>query len=310
MIAFTVIGGYLGAGKTTLLNHMLKFNQGKKIGLLINDFGQINIDAALIESRTENQINLTNGCVCCTLVDGFHVAIDQLCEIRPHLDQIVVEASGVADVHNLAQYGRGPGCELDGVLVVADAETVIEKAKDKYVASTIRRQLAAADLILLNKIDLLDDATLAQRLAWLKSEYPGASIIETSFANVPVELLLGIHDSGKELSEHQPFEAYQRGEHAHYSTWQYKSNEAVSRSSLEHFLSGLDDSVLRAKGIARLSDGETLALQVVGSRRELNQINCDNTGLKMVAIGLKGQLDAEFLELLAENSFHSRHFSL
>ena len=78
MIGFTVIGGYLGAGKTTLLNHLLTNNQSLRIALLINDFGAINIDADLIERQTDSQINLTNGCVCCGLSDGFDQAIEQL----------------------------------------------------------------------------------------------------------------------------------------------------------------------------------------------------------------------------------------
>ena len=81
MIRFTVIGGYLGTGKTTLLNHVLRNNESRRIALIVNDFGEINIDAGLIESQTESQINLTNGCVCCTLSDGFHESIDQLCQL-------------------------------------------------------------------------------------------------------------------------------------------------------------------------------------------------------------------------------------
>ena len=160
MIRFTVIGGYLGAGKTTLLNRILTKAKGVRYALLINDFGEINIDAKLIESQTDSQINLTNGCVCCTLVDGFHEAVDQLCHLQPPPDHIIVEASGVADVSNLAQYGYGPNLALDGVLVLADAETVQEKADDKYVSTTVRRQLTAADIIILIKIDLVSVETL------------------------------------------------------------------------------------------------------------------------------------------------------
>ena len=162
MIPFTIIGGYLGAGKTTLLNHLLKNANGHRFALLINDFGTINIDAALIESTSENQINLTNGCVCCSISDGFYEAIEQLIATEPTPDHIVVEASGVADVQNLSQYGYGHALKLDGILVVADAETVQQKAVDKYVAETVKRQLRCADIVSLNKVDLIDDKALNQ----------------------------------------------------------------------------------------------------------------------------------------------------
>ena len=105
-IAFTVLGGYLGAGKTTLLNRLLNASHGLRIALLINDFGAINIDSELIETQTDQQINLTNGCVCCGLTDGFDAAIDSLMSANPRPQHIVIEASGVADVHSLAQYGN------------------------------------------------------------------------------------------------------------------------------------------------------------------------------------------------------------
>ena len=111
MIRYSVIGGYLGAGKTTLLNRILQHNQGARFGLIVNDFGALNIDAELIESRTDSQVNLTNGCVCCTLVDGFHEALETVAAAEP--DHIIVEASGVADVANIAQFGHGPNLVLD-----------------------------------------------------------------------------------------------------------------------------------------------------------------------------------------------------
>ena len=83
MIAYTIIGGYLGSGKTTLLNRILSGNHGIRFALVINDFGEMNIDAELIESQTDSQINLTNGCVCCSLTDGFHEALEELQNLDP-----------------------------------------------------------------------------------------------------------------------------------------------------------------------------------------------------------------------------------
>ena len=296
MIAFTVIGGYLGAGKTTLLNHLLANSDGKRIGLLINDFGEINIDGDLIASKTDSQINLTNGCVCCTLVDGYHVAIDQLSEVEPALEQIVVEASGVADVQNLAQYGHGPNMQLDAVLVVADAETIQARAKDKYVAGTIQRQLKAADLIILNKADLVSESQLTVVLDWLQQDFPDARVFSTSRAQVPLPLLVGIRDV-----ERPPVLADYA--HAHYATWHFKHDQPVTRATVNDFLTGLDASVLRAKGFARLHDGSTVSIQVVGRRSEIESTPATVGGVQLVAIGLEDQLDNTALTALAQRCF-------
>ena len=296
MIAFTVIGGYLGAGKTTLLNHLLANSDGKRIGLLINDFGEINIDGDLIASKTDSQINLTNGCVCCTLVDGYHVAIDQLSEVEPALEQIVVEASGVADVQNLAQYGHGPNMQLDAVLVVADAETIQARAKDKYVAGTIQRQLKAADLIILNKADLVSESQLTAVLDWLQQDFPDARVFSTSHAQVPLPLLVGIRDVERPL-------VLADYAHAHYATWHFKHDQPVTRAAVNAFLTGLDASVLRAKGFARLHDGSTVSIQVVGRRSEIESTPAAVGGVQLVAIGLEDQLDNTALTALAQRCF-------
>ena len=296
MIAFTVIGGYLGAGKTTLLNHLLANSDGKRIGLLINDFGEINIDGDLIASKTDSQINLTNGCVCCTLVDGYHVAIDQLSEVEPALEQIVVEASGVADVQNLAQYGHGPNMQLDAVLVVADAETIQARAKDKYVAGTIQRQLKAADLIILNKADLVSESQLTAVLDWLQQDFPDARVFSTSHAQVPLPLLVGIRDVERPL-------VLADYAHAHYATWHFKHDQPVTRAAVDAFLTGLDASVLRAKGFARLHDGSTVSIQVVGRRSEIESTPAAVGGVQLVAIGLEDQLDNTALTALAQRCF-------
>ena len=301
MIRFTVIGGYLGTGKTTLLNHLLRNNESRKIALIVNDFGEINIDAGLIESQTESQINLTNGCVCCTLSDGFHESIDQLCQLDPAPDHIIIEASGVANVHNLAQYGYGPNMILDGVLVLADAETVMDKAKDKYVSQTVQRQLAAADLIILNKIDLVTTKKLQTVKDWLSSQYPEIPVVESEKSNVPMALLLGLRDSSNTL-DHQLDQAHVHSER--YDTWKHQSSNPTTLEAIQSFLDGLSSSVIRAKGLMLLKDGSSLVIQVVGSRREITKAAVDHTdGLSLIAIGLEGMLDKVELDKLAAESF-------
>lgn len=298
MIAFTLIGGYLGAGKTTLLNRILKAQQTSRVALVINDFGELNIDAELVESETENQINLTNGCVCCSMSDGFHDAMLQLQALEPPPQHIIVEASGVADVGNLAQYGRAPGFELEAVLVVADAETLIEKARDKYVGATVRRQLGCGDLILLNKADLLTPEALADRRQWLANEFPGARVIETVQANFPLQVLLGLdHETEADSSFHR---------HESYSTWSYTKPGVVTEAALEQFVSALPEFVIRAKGVVATSNA-THRVQVVGERKEIDLIDAGADvsagSVKLIAIGLEHQFDAAVLDQLAAECF-------
>ena len=292
MTAYTVIGGYLGAGKTTLLNHILQHNEGQRIALLINDFGEINIDAALIERQSDQQINLTNGCICCTLTDGFYDAIEALLAMQPKPDHVVVEASGVADVHSLAQYGHGNELSLAGVIVVADAETVRAKAQDKYVAQTVRRQLAAADLILLNKTDLPSQADLAQTRTWLQTEFPDVPVLETERCKVPLAVLLGV--------SHTPVADVPHG-HERYASWSFNSAACSTEHGLRAFLSGLPDNVLRAKGFVAMTDGGCSEVQVVGARCTVRASRTQHATM-LVAIGLADGWSPERLDELARSN--------
>ena len=141
-LAVTIIGGYLGAGKTTLLNRLLADVHGMRLAVLVNDFGAVNIDAALIANRDGETISLTNGCVCCSIGDNLGIALYDLAERRDGPEHIVVEASGVADPARIAHYaGCHPRLDLDGIVVVVDAETVQARADDKYVGDVVRQQL-------------------------------------------------------------------------------------------------------------------------------------------------------------------------
>src|SRR4051812_48870754 len=158
-LPLTVIGGFLGAGKTTLLNNLLTQPHGRKIAVLVNDFGRINIDAALIRSRTEDMISLANGCACCSLAGDLTRTLIELAQREEPPDAIVLEASGLADPRGIAQVAlANPALRLDGVLAVVDAETLAERAEDPAGGATFGAQLSAADLVVLNKLDLLDES--------------------------------------------------------------------------------------------------------------------------------------------------------
>ena len=190
-IAVTVIGGYLGSGKTTLVNHILR-NATERIAILVNDFGDINIDADLIESRGEDTISLANGCICCSLVEGFGVALNTITKLEPRPDRLVIEASGVSDPAQVAAYGHGPGLMMDAVVVLVDAETIRTRIDDAYVGQIVGQQLQAANVIVLNKADLVDADELTATKAWLAERCSEAVISATQNSEVPPALLFGI----------------------------------------------------------------------------------------------------------------------
>lgn len=296
-IPFSVLGGYLGAGKTTLVNHLLKHAQGERLALIINDFGAINIDAALISEQTDEQINLTNGCICCGMSAGFDEAIEALLQRDPQPDRVIVEASGVADVTALAQYGHHPGLHLDGIIVLADAETVRAKARDKYVDKTVLRQLKGADLIILNKTDLIDDAALGNLETWLRSIAPDAPLIRTSYSRIPVSALFGIGHIEKAIAH---------GGHEEYTTWQYSGDTPIPHRLIDAFLADLPSGVLRGKGffsVRNKGDGgpepDCLLYQQVGQRATLTA-HPEPRRTEIVMIGLAVELDLKVLDAVAD----------
>ena len=296
-IPFTVLGGYLGAGKTTLVNHLLRHASGQRLALIVNDFGAVNIDAELISEQTDDQINLTNGCICCGMSAGFDEALVSLLARDPLPDRIIVEASGVADVTALAQYGHHPGLHLDGIIVLADAETVRDKARDKYVDRTVLRQLRSADLIVLNKTDLVTDDAMEALKAWLAEVAPGVPVMPACHGRIPMDAFFGATRSEVEPPDVQ----LPHGDHEAYVTWHYEHAAAVERAKVDEFLAGLPAAVLRGKGFFRVRTGsgeQTLLYQQVGQRTTLTP-HRDRAQTRIVMIGLAAELNPEALERAA-----------
>jgi len=300
-IPFTVIGGYLGAGKTTLLNHILRHSAGRRFALLINDFGSINIDAELVESEEGDIVNLANGCICCSLAAGFVVAIQTVLGQDPLPDRVIVEASGVSDPSKIALYGQTPGFSLDGVLVVVDAERVRAQAGDKYVGQTVMRQLKSADLIILNKVDLV---TAEQKQAvrdWLALTAPASRIVEAQHGRVPLEFLLGI-ESRQEFAHAPESHGHDHAHAADFETWSYVGDAPLVRPSFERLIGALPEAIVRAKGVLYLADEPECRtiFQLVGRRRSLSPgqpWGDESPQTRIVWIGLSKQVAQD--ELLA-----------
>ena len=270
---FTVIGGYLGAGKTTLLNHLLTEAHGLRAAVLVNDFGEVNIDAALIAAHDGDTISLANGCMCCSLTGGFAQAINTVLNHRDRLDAIVVEASGVAEPGKIAHYGQMYELPLDGVIVVVDAERIREQAVNKYVGDVVLLQLAQADLILLNKTDCVRPQQLADVRHWLGGTAPGAPIYETVRSNAPVSLLLG-RGPAPRLEQQLRFAGQRLNHEKLHRTWIIRRDRPVTRAAIEHLAERMGSRIFRAKGFVHLIDDPSrrYLLQQVGRRWTLEDV--------------------------------------
>jgi G3E family GTPase len=191
----TIITGFLGSGKTTLLNHILSNQQGVKTAVLVNEFGEIGIDNELIVATDETgtMIELSNGCICCTINEDLQNAVYKILEREDKVDYLVVETTGLADPLPVALTFLGSELRdltrLDSIVTVVDAENF---SLDLFNSEVAYNQIAYGDIILLNKSDLVDEATLDLLEVRVRDIKEGARILRTSKGNVPLSLLLSV----------------------------------------------------------------------------------------------------------------------
>jgi G3E family GTPase len=298
----TVIGGYLGAGKTTLLNHVLRDAGDRRLAVLVNDFGAIDIDGELIESREGEMMTLANGCICCGISGDFIAALARVRDVDEPPEQVVVEASGVADPAQIAIFGDMPGYVRDAVVVVADAETVRDRAGDASTGHQVRAQLRAADLVVISKGDLVDPAALEDTRAWLRRVAgPSTSIVDATFGDVPADVLLGTREAAGagERPEHE----HDHGchEHPRYETWSWTGDAPLSGAGLVEALPELPDGIVRAKGLLHLREdpARRYLLQLVGRRYAIEAQRPWGAAAprsRLVVIGLPGSVDVQALD--------------
>ena len=290
-IPVAIIAGYLGAGKTTFLNQLLRENQGQRVAVLVNDFGSLNIDAELIESQDGETIRLSNGCACCSIGGDVLAAMRRVVKSDDPPDRILLEASGIANPEKLAHYGQVlRETRLEGVVVLVDSEQVWRLIKDKYVSSTVKQQLSSADLLVLNKIDLVSEEELAHLQDWIRQNYRGARISSASFGDIAKDIVLDVslRKSAADSLLTYSGDKHSDNNHAHVS-WVVNPGDDLSVDKLKAILQRLPASVVRVKGFVRCSEESSSfqLVQVVGKRISIESVKDSGQieGLVLIAAG-------------------------
>lgn len=267
-VPVTLITGFLGSGKTTLCRHVLG-TVNKKIAFLINEFGEIAIDSKVIQGTNILMTELAGGCVCCSLIGEFEAAITEiLAQVRP--DIIIVETTGVAepDALVLDVQENLPAVRLDGVITICDADAM---QRFPELGHTTRLQIEAADLILLNKVDLVSEEAAKEIQQALTKLNGRAPIVRCVHCRVDADLLFGIGQGKTRTSaahRHQP----------EFESFSYTSPAILDRERFARFAEQLPQTVYRAKGFVRFSEGTQL-FNFVAGRWDLEPLEANDTDL-------------------------------
>lgn len=288
VILFT---GFLGAGKTTVINRLLQQDHGRRIAAIVNDFGAINIDAALIETAGDDVIGLANGCICCTLQGDFLRTAKGLLARTPPPDLVVIEASGIAEPQGIVEMVQDPmmwnTLSLDAILCVVDVADVAEDPA-RLSDPLWRVQVEQADFLLLTKSSLVPDAlarTVTDRLTVMFRK----PLLDIDREALPLELLDPQDRSNTSLGA----PASRAGHSIRFEAVEWQSKGPVPQAAFQTFLHQVAPSLLRAKGFLTFTERprRTSLLQLAGRRATLTPYRQAREGCQLVLIGKKGDVD-------------------
>jgi G3E family GTPase len=284
-IPVSVVGGFLGSGKTTLLNRLLRENDERRLGLIVNDFGDINIDEKLIVARDEDMVSLANGCICCSIGNDFLRALISLVTRPDPPEQIIIEASGVADPLRIGAIARADkALRLQGIFVLVDVTKYLTQCVDPLLADTVSAQVQAADLLVLTKSDISTVTEVEAVSCLLEKEKPGALQVVSSPEELPASLLFDFADGtggtdGVAAHRHAPHDVFWTGS---------ISNDLVCDIARLKQVLALQVGLLRCKGFVRTAEGAWRVVQWVAGRLDVTPLIADRAPIEnsLVYIGV------------------------
>lgn len=277
-----LVSGFLGSGKTTLIRHILT-SEGKglgKIALIVNEVGRIGVDGSLLSGENVDMVELTSGCVCCTMKTDFLRATQEIHDrIRP--DILIVEATGVAQPGDILDAFLDPPlsqiARLRGLITVVDADMF--EAREVF-GPFYGNQISCADIILLNKVDLVSSESLQEIKAALKEMNPEAPIFSTQYCAMETALLLGVSSDGP---KDHPHPSHHHLDEMGFMTFSFEDDRPLNESRLKEFLQLLPPNLFRLKGWVRLSDGSAL-LDFAAGRYRISPVD-DSRATALTFVG-------------------------
>ncbi|MFO1219508.1 MAG: GTP-binding protein [Burkholderiaceae bacterium] len=275
-VGAVVVGGYLGAGKTTLVNEVLRQADGTRIAVLVNDFGELAIDADLVVGASGEVVALAGGCVCCSFGADLIGTLRRVLDREPPPQRVLVECSGVGLPGVVARSLRLlPQLDVRGVVTVLDAATAIERAADRYVGDTVRAQIDEADRLVLNQIDRCDAARVEALRRWLAETAPSTPVCEAAHGALPAEWLWEVSPRAA-APRHQPVAVGRLAPVGAQAERCFRSETLhveppADPQALAAQLTRPGSDVERAKGWIVDADRRSWLLQVASGRAELTQ---------------------------------------
>ena len=299
-LPFTVLGGFLGSGKTTLLNRLLNMTTQTRYAVLVNDFGELSIDEHLIARHDGETIALANGCMCCSMADGFISALTMVMDRADQFDHMVVEASGVSNPRRIMDIAKlDPGLSPNGAIVLVDAPQFLNQLTDSMIKDAVLTQVKEADILLINKANLASQTTVEAVRETLNKHHSDCALLINDQDNFDPRPLFDSMHMASSIAEKDMalFDANTTSDHGHGHTHdQFHScvlqhSKPLDRHIFESWATALPPSVIRGKGVISFTESphQQWVWQKVGRTYHLEHSSITSErSSKVVLIGTKG----------------------